>query len=397
MSKARLAIVSTHPIQYYAPVFRSLAASGAVDPRVFYTWSQRLDGPAWDHGFREEVSWDIPLLGGYAHEAVPNVSRRPGSHRFFGIVNPTLLQVIDRWNPDALLVYGWNSWSHLRVLRHFKGRVPVLFRGDSTLLDEQPRLRAALRRTLLRWVYRHVDVAVAVGQNNRDYFEWCGLPPGRIGFAPHCIDNQRFGDDSKYDIQAASWRNTLGIDAAQIVILFAGKLQPKKDPGILLEAFQHLAHDQAHLIFIGQGELEPALKDRAAGDPRIHFMGFQNQSLMPAAYRLGDLLVLPSRGPGETWGLALNEAMACGRAIVASSKVGAARDLVRDGIAGWLFEAGNVRALTTVLDHAVKLGRDRLRVAGQLAREIIADWTIDRCAARIEAAVTDAVKRSREA
>jgi glycosyltransferase involved in cell wall biosynthesis len=385
VSIPRLAIVSTHPIQYYAPIFQLLARSTRLQSRVFFTFSQTAHGPIADSGFGRTIVWDLPLLDGYAHEFVPNVARKPGTDHFWGLRNPQLRQAIETWGATAVLVFGWNSASHLQVLLHFKGRVPVFFRGDSTLLDRGTSARRVARRAFLTWVYRHIDVAIAVGANNRDYFRWCGVPAGRIGFAPHAIDIQRFAD-ATHDSQAARWRTQLGIPQGARVILFAGKLIPKKAPQLLLEAFLR-CNGSAHLVFVGSGALESQLRRYAQGRDRVHFLPFQNQQLMPAVYRLGDVFVLPSSGPGETWGLALNEAMACGRPVIVSSKVGGARDLVIPGSTGWMFEAGDLDALTATLaavcacDHALLAG------LGRAAREHSELWSIEAAAAGIEQAV----------
>src|ERR1700726_1169763 len=126
MTQRKLAIVCTHPIQYYAPVFRALAESDRIDARVFYTWSQAATQGVFDSGFGTQVKWDIPLLEGYAHQFVPNVAKHPGVDHFGGLNTPTLVREIEAWRPDALLVYPWNSQSHLQTLRYFKGRLPVL-------------------------------------------------------------------------------------------------------------------------------------------------------------------------------------------------------------------------------------------------------------------------------
>ena len=133
----RLAILSTHPIQYYAPIFRLLAQQEGLESKVFYGWkgaTERVHDP----GFGAAIAWDIPLLGGYEHEFVPNVARNPGTNHLRGIDLPELTARITAWQPDALLVFGWAWKAHLAALRHFKGRMPILFRGDSTLLDERP-------------------------------------------------------------------------------------------------------------------------------------------------------------------------------------------------------------------------------------------------------------------
>jgi glycosyltransferase involved in cell wall biosynthesis len=378
-----LAIVSTHPIQYYAPVFRFLAGLDEIDLRVFYTWSQAATDGMFDSGFGAEVQWDNPLLDGYQYQFVRNIAKRPGPDHFGGLNTPTLVQEIEAWRPDAVLIYTWNSHSHLQALRHFKGRIPVLFRGDSTLLDHRAWWRALLRRVFLTWVYSHVDIAIAVGANNRDYFAWCGVPPQRIAFAPHSVDTIRFaGDSAAHEHRAARWRQELGIPPEAVIILYAGKLQRKKNPGLLLDAFSAL-DDGSHMVFVGNGDLESDVKRRAATVERVHFMPFQNQSIMPAVYRLGDVFVLPSQGPEETWGLALNEAMASGRAVIASSKVGGARDLIHSEEDGWIFESGDRKALEGILRRAVGVGRQRLHAMGRAAQAQSVHWSTEESARRI--------------
>lgn len=391
MPQPRLAIVCTHPIQYYAPVFRALAASGRLQLKVFYTWSQAAGDSVFDSGFGTAVKWDIPLLEGYAHQFVPNVAKRPGPDHFGGLDTPTLAAEIEVWKPDAVLVYTWNSRSHLQALRHFKGRLPVLFRGDSTLIDPRPWWRALLRRVALTWVYSHVDVAIAVGSNNRDYFAWCGLPPQRIALAPHSVDTARFAADSdRHEALAARWREVMSIPPEATVILFAGKLQPKKNPFLLLDAFGAL-NDGSHLVFVGNGGLESELRERARARVNVHFMPFQNQSAMPAVYCLGDVFVLPSQGPEETWGLALNEAMASGRPVIASTRVGGARDLIQPRVNGWIFESGDRRALELTLREATASGRQGLRAMGAVAQTGSARWSTEESADRICEAVLASV------
>jgi glycosyltransferase involved in cell wall biosynthesis len=386
LTTVQLAIVSTHPIQYYAPVFRALARSKEVRPKVFYTWSQTSSASVADPGFERQVTWDVPLLEGYEFEFVPNVASRPGTHHFLGIRNPGLIQAIQGWEADAVLVFGWNLHSHLGALRYFKGRLPVFFRGDSTLLDHRGALKTALRRGLLGWVYRHVDVAIAVGANNLDYYRWCGVPRERIPFAPHAIDTARFADpDGSHAERAARWRQELGIPAAARTVVFAGKLQPKKDPLLLLEAFSRCGAP-GHLVFVGNGEIEQQVRARAQGRGDVHFLPFQNQSVMPAVYRLGDVFALPSRGPGETWGMALNEAMACRRPVIAGSKVGGARDLIAASN-GWVFESGNLEQLTTILRNALTCEATLLGAMGIAAERESARWSAEAAAAGIQEAV----------
>lgn len=380
-SVCRLAIITTHPIQYYAPVFQRLAASALLEVKVFYTCGQQ-NGSV-DRGFGKQIEWDIPLLKGYDYCFLKNAAKNPGSHHFRGIENPNLIGEVNHWGANAIMVFGWSNASHLKAIRYFQGKIPVYFRGDSHLLDERPGWKKQVRRVFLRWVYRHIDYAFYVGSCSRAYFLKHNLKPEHLIFAPHAIDNARFTDvDGKYQAQAREWRKEIGITPEQRVLLFCGKFEDKKDPRLLLQvAKQYEGNEDLIFLFIGNGHLEEQMKTEASALKNVRFLGFQNQSRMPLVYRLGDVYILPSQGPGETWGLAVNEAMACGRPVIVSHKVGCAVDLVRNGENGYIFPAGDAEALATGINQL--LNQD-LQQVGQRSSEIIAAWNFEALVQSIE-------------
>src|SRR5665213_974016 len=114
----KLAIITTHPIQYYAPVFRLLHQRQKVDIKVFYTWGEDVSAGKYDPGFNKKIVWDVPLLEGYPYEWVKNSAKDPGTHHFMGIVNPDLIGQITAWQPDKVLVYGWGFYSHLKAVSY---------------------------------------------------------------------------------------------------------------------------------------------------------------------------------------------------------------------------------------------------------------------------------------
>lgn len=331
----RLAILITHPIQYYVPVFRLLHERGKLQVRVFY--SKLPEQTALDVDFGRVVEWDIPLLEGYDFCFPNKDSKRPAK---------ALIRAIRSWQPDALLVFGWSPPGHLAAMRYFKGKIAVGFRGDSTLLDERPGPGRWLRSLFLTWVYHHVNLAFYVGEANKRYFLRHGLSEQQLYYAPHAIDNERFADGPAKDFEAtaAEWRKELGIRPEDFTLLFAGKFEPKKAPELLLRVIQQINAEHegtVHLIMVGSGVLDEDLRQQSKDEPNVYFLGFQNQSQMPVIYRLADAYCLPSRGPGETWGLAVNEALASGRTVIVSNRVGCAEDLVQNGINGFQFEHDN--------------------------------------------------------
>lgn len=328
-------------------MFQLLQRRGNISIRVFYTNGERAKEGKFDKGFGRQIKWDLPLTEGYDHCFVQNIAKDPGSHHYTGIDNPGLIAEIENWGATAVLFFGWKFRSHLRAMRHFKGKIPVLFRGDSTLIDEQPGLKQSVRRLMLRWVYRHVDIALYAGTHNKAYFRAHGLDEDQLVYAPHAVDNDRFSDwDAKDQKQLQEWKRRLGIGEHDFVVLFAGKFIAKKNPESLLRLSEAVADiPDLRILMVGNGALEVALKERTHEDARFIWLDFQNQSLMPLIYRLGDVFILPSLGPGETWGLAINEAMACGLPVAASDRCGGAIDLIGKGAAGLMFDPNDPDAV----------------------------------------------------
>ena len=369
MSK-KLAIITSHPIQYYAPVFQLLAQK--LEIKVFYTLGNS-SLKKYDVGFKQQIEWDIPLLEGYDYEFLENVAKDKGSHHFKGIVNPNAIERIKNYQPNAILVYGWAYSSHLKIIRHFKNKVPVYFRGDSTVLNQKSNFKNLLKRIFLTWIYQYIDVAFYVGTANKAYFRTYGLKNHQLVFAPHAIDNKRFGEIRNNE--ALKIRAKFSINEEDILILFAGKLEPVKNPLLLLTAFKDLKKDDVHLVFVGNGVLEKNLKIivKELEIKNVHFMDFQNQTQMPAIYQASNLFCLPSRS--ETWGLAVNEAMAAGKPILVSDKVGCAFDLVTNHT-GAIFKSGDLADLSQKL---IALTKDKviLKNNGQNAFNAIQSWSFE--------------------
>ena len=342
----RLAIITTHPIQYNAPLFKMLAERKKLDIHVFYTWGQ-TEKQKFDPGFGKNIMWDIPLLEGYQYSFVDNTSKNPGSHHYKGIINPSLLADIENWRADAILIMGWNFKSHLAAMRYFKGKIPVLFRGDSTLLNKGKGIKEWLRTVYLKNIYRFIDVAFYTGIHNKSYFVKYGLKDYQLILAQHAIDNNRFTTNHyENKIEAYELRSNLKIAETDFVFLFAGKLDPIKNLDLLIAAFTKAKLLNAKLIIAGNGIMEKILKQMAQSNPDIVFLPFQNQQMMPKLYRLGQVFVLPSKS--ETWGLSINEAMCCRLAILASNTVGCAPELISDDN-GMVFKSGNLEDLTDAI------------------------------------------------
>ena len=355
----RIGFLVSHPIQYYAPIFRALAER--CDLTVFFAHRQTGEGQA-KAGFGVAFEWDVDLLAGYRSCFLTNVARQPSTDRFSGCDTPGIAQEIERGRFDAFVVPGWGLRSYLQAVRAcHRARVPVMVRGDSQLPGQRSAAVRLAKALLYRRMMRRFDGYLYVGQRSREYFEHYGAPRSRLFFAPHCIDNQAF----------AAVRPARRMPAGRRRLLFAGKLIERKRPLDLIRAAVLLQGRGAkvEVAFAGSGELEPELRraTEAAGVPAV-FHGFVNQSALPATYAAADLLALPSDAR-ETWGLVVNEGMACGLPAVVSDAVGCGPDLIEEGATGAVFPLGDVEGFAGALERTLALdpGRSGAAIRARLA------------------------------
>ena len=400
----RLAIFTSHPIQYQAPLFRALAASGRVDPLVYFGSRHGLDVTR-DEGFGTEFSWDVPLLDGYASRFLPNVARAPDVSRFRGVRVSEVDAVLAADRPDALLVLGWQTYAHLQVIRAaWRAHIPVIVRGESTVQRSPASgIRGLARRAI--WIpararlyasaFKRVDAFLTIGSRNRDYYRSFGVPDERMFWAPYGVDNDWFsmGEPTRSHARARV-RQELDLADDAIVFASAAKLIGRKRPFDLIDAVANLRRRgiNAHALFIGDGELRDGIELRATYlgiEDAVCISGFVNQRDLPAWYAAADALVLPSDSR-ETWGLVVNEGMAAGLPVVVSDAAGCSVDLVRDGENGFTYPCGDVAELTDRIGRIAALSSEDRRAYGERSREIVAGFGIDVAASATVAAV-DAV------
>lgn len=352
--KRRLAILTTHPIQYQIPWFRHLAAQDGWETHVLFGMKSGAEDYV-DREFGKKIAWDLSMLEGYSYEFLKNVSRCQSLDRYAGIDTPSVEQRLADGRFDAVLALGWQTKSYWQgfAAAHRLG-LPLLLRGESNLLAPRPLWKRWARQVCLRRLFARTHGCLAIGTWNRIFYEAHGVPPSKIRNAPYFVDNERFraGADRREAI-----REEIGADAEDFIFLFSGKLVARKRPQDLLEAWKLLpdaSRKRSHVIFVGEGEQRAKLRDRASADrSRVHFPGFINQTELPGWYAAADALVLPS-DYGETWGLCVNEAMASGTRAVVSDRVGCAPDLIRPGVTGEIFPCGDLLFLRGCLQRYVQ-------------------------------------------
>ena len=378
----RLAFLTSHPIQYQAPLFRALARENGVEFRVYFESDSGVS-PTHDPEFGRTIQWDVPLLDGYDHVFLPNIARHPGVERFAGLLNPTIATELIRFRPDVIVVHGYaHATEHIAMIVARLLGTPVLITGDSNLLRQRSLVRRAAKRLASIYLKGLVAGALAVGSHSREYFLHYGFRPEHLFLAPYAVDNDFFqsraGDARTL---ASRWRKEMGLDSETPVVGFAGKLIPVKACRDLIHAFEHGAPSDAALVIVGDGPLRGELEAQAGRLPhrRIFFRGFVNQREMPAAYALCNVFALPSMA--ESWGLAINEAMNLAKPVIVSDAVGCAPDLVGPEN-GWVFPAQDVGRLAAIIAEACA-DPSRLAAMGAASLARINRWGIRETAAGI--------------
>jgi glycosyltransferase involved in cell wall biosynthesis len=372
----RVLAVAAHPVQYMSPIFRRMAAHPALDLHVAYC-SLRGAEAGHDPEFGASIQWDVPLLDGYAWTQVAN--RGSGAESFFGLFNPGIWRLIRNGNFDAVLCFtGYRRATFWVALLAAKlSKTAFLFGTDATTLAPRDgrAWKTSLKKILWPRLFRLADQVIVPSSGSREVMLSLGVPADRVTLTPYSVDNDWWIQQSSRADRAAT-RTAWGASAKDAVILFCAKLQPWKRPADLLRAFAKANISNAILVFAGAGPLRTSLEAEALGvASRVRFLGFVNQSRLPAVYASSDLMVLPSEY--EPFAVVVNEAMCCGCAVVASDRVGAARDLVAPVAPQFVFPCGDIDALAAILKDALS-DTARLQSVAHAAFAHIQTWSPER-------------------
>ena len=401
MRKSRIAVVNSHPIQYFAPLYAYLSADDHLDITALYLSDASLRG-ARDPGFGVDVKWDVDLLAGYDAVFVDEKVRSRMPTGFFSLVAPAIWRRVREGGYDALWSHGHGYGANLIAIAAARSvGMPVFMRCETHLGLNPPglglRLKRLLRRPLLGLFYGlFVDRFLAIGSANAAFYRAMGVPERKIFKVPYTVDNRRFmAAENRDPARRRAARETLGVHDDAPIVLFAAKLSQRKHPDDLIRAAAVLADEKIafHLVIVGAGEEEATLKALVAehGLTNVTFPGFVNQAALAGVYSACEVFVLPSND--EPWGLAVNEAMAAGLPIVAASGVGCVPDLVIDGRNGASFPVGDVAALAAALRPILVDAQLRADMA-RASVEIISRWSYEQCRQGLQAAL-DSLPESR--
>jgi glycosyltransferase involved in cell wall biosynthesis len=367
--KPRVLVLSEIPTPYRLPLYREIAEQGEVELQIVFCAESQPDRP-----------WSIDdALGGVPHRMLRGfpITRRSRENTFVYELNPSVVPLLLRGGFDLLVIGGYAVFAEQVAIAYARVvRRPYLLHVESHLGKPRNSTLARVKSIVLPHVIGAAAGGLAVGSAAKRYLETYGLAADRIHILPNTIDVASYSRAAE-DARARADKIRTAHDLPDQYLLFVGRLVEAKGISHLLDAHASLGPDAPPLLVAGEGPL----RDVVEAAPNVRLLGFQDTPRLIELYALASSLVVPSRD--EPWGVVVNEALACGTPVIASDAVGAAEDLIRDGIDGRVFEAGDIRALSAAL--AETLGRV------DVARSPIGGWTYEFGVNQFHAAVRAAL------
>lgn len=368
----KIAVITSHPIQYQSPLFRAISQQSDIDLTVYFGCDYGSNPKKVHPGFGKAFAWDIPLLDGYKHVFLKNSKADIGVNDW-RLDGPELKSHFESNQYDAVILFGWNKvlfWQAIWWAKKYN--ISLILRAESNLKHIQSWLTKWIKKVLFPILFKQFKAFMSIGSHNSELYLHYGVQKTAIHDAPYCVDNDFFAEGaSKSAIKARQLRLSLGIPESDTVFLFMAKFVDRKRPlDLIAAAVKNRECRNFHVILVGGGELMKACQSAITTNQldNVHLVGFINQTELPTYYAAADVFVLPSHY--ETWGLVLNEAMACGLPGIVSDTCGATQDMIIEGETGYSYPMGDVQQLAKLMmlmaensDNCQQMG---LRAAGHV-------------------------------
>jgi glycosyltransferase involved in cell wall biosynthesis len=364
--RKKVVILTVMPSPYQLELFREMKKNENYNIRIYY-YSNSSPERMWD----TKISKNDGIVLSHKDWSFFNTS-------FFW--NPEIMKVVNSWGPDLVVVSDYSALSAQYAMWALTlQRTPWIFWGEIPGFSQRGPIGSWVRRRLQDPLRFSAGVA-AVG--SRAAATYGKLFPGK-----RIYDIPYFCDLEPYRAAATARSSVL---SPSCVILFSGQMIARKGVDVLIDAFIQLAssYPEVKLYLLGGGpELDrfeamvpDGLRDRA------QFIGHRQPEDLPSVFAEADIFCLPSRHDG--WGVVINEALGAGLPIVATDKVGAAHDLVQNGVNGFIVPAEDHESLAAALSRLCDDAALRARCA-LASRTAATRWDVDEGARRWEAAIAD--------
>ena len=317
----RLAIVVSHPIQYFSPLYRAIAANQTVDLKVFFCSRIGLDA-FHDPRMGVEFGWKTDLLGGYVSSFLDSASNvKSLDWRSFD--NRDIGPALAAFDPNAVIIHGYSSKTLLRAMLWARRRgVPTMLVADSSTDTSRSTAVRKLKRVVLPMLLKRYDTILTMSERGEAYFKSYGVPSDRLFRVPTMMDENFWRARDHRQAERDHLRASLEIPASAFVVLAVGKIYPTKRVGDIVEALQRLHHPAVHLLVVGDGQDRREVEQQARlAKLNATFAGFVNIDKLASYYASADCLV--HAASLEQFGMVAIEAAILGLPMILSDRIGA--------------------------------------------------------------------------
>lgn len=257
-----------------------------------------------------------------------------------------IITKVTEFNPNFIIINGYVGFEQKILIKYCqKYKIKYAIESDTPLHIPSNIIKALMKKIYLkRLLYNEYCYGFPGGTLQKENFIYYGIPENKNYIMPMSVSKKRLLKEydrlpSKEEIKSKySLTN-------KKVFLFVGRLEKVKNVSLLINAFKDLkaSYNDCALVIVGDGSQRNALKELSQNIDDIYFMGYQVYPKLIEYYKLADIFVLPSSY--ESWGLVINEALTFGIPVIVSDKVGCYKDIVKDGINGYVFENNNISEL----------------------------------------------------
>jgi glycosyltransferase involved in cell wall biosynthesis len=356
MKKYKVALIHNIISPYRVPLFEGLSEHPFIDLFVYFC--------AKTH---KERQWSIPQSNKYNYEILSGVTLE-----FLGIIyhiNPSIILKLIKEKYDVIIIGGGTDFTtQAAFITSHLLKTPMILWSEGTSGTQS--LLGKIISPITRYITRHATACIAASTSAKDFFIANGACPEKVFIPPNTVDTEFLKKESlEYSMRKNELKRKLGVKNDKI-ILYVGQLIRRKGIGYLLFGYKKLKEEYADvgLAVVGSGPLKEELMKicQTENIKDVYFFGFVQQKELPMYYSLADLFVLPSLR--ETFGLVINEAMACGLPVITTKAVGA-RDLIIQRESGFIVDEANadqlylaMREITSNEELSSKMGEKSLEI-----------------------------------
>ncbi|HHP7245966.1 MAG TPA: glycosyltransferase family 4 protein [Elainellaceae cyanobacterium] len=373
MDKPRVVWLLTHRIQYFTNLLEELHHRGNVEVKAIYAHET---ANFQDKGFGRKISWDNRHTTSFPNDVLHDSAERPHGP-LLNSRSRYLDKALNDFKPHVVHLNGYTTAIQLQgwwwAIRH---QVPYLIRCDGDNIGKKTGWKSTIRRQIVRPITGNASKVMYQGRQNREFWESNGANDHQLVWVPCVSDSQVFRVTAfETDASRQRFRADIGAAAHETVFVMSGKLEPRKRPSDAIRALARLTDLPIKLWFLGSGQLEAELKtlsQQLGVDDQITWLGFRNQSQIPAILQAADVLLHASQM--DPWPYAILDGAISGTALLLSDRTGSYPDWMADPPAGLVFECGNVEHLAQCMT-AMATDSAQLMSYRDAAKTRAADYT----------------------